>query len=377
MRAIAVLCVVLVHAALMSRAFGPSFAGRLIAHLNIGVTIFFLISGFLLYRPMVAHRGVGASAPRARDYAKRRLLRIYPAYWVVLTFLIICPGLIGVVGGNWWPMYALVHTLPVYSGRRCSQLVFTCGLAQTWSLVVEVTFYLVLPIYALALGRLTRRLSLRSWVAAELAVLTVLSALSVGLQFGVLYPAPGWISGSVAAYCFWFALGMGMAVCSVALRSGLRVPGPLAALGAHPEVLWGLALAAYVALSVWLPPDPFLFARSQQLVTHVGFGLIAAALLAPAVFATDSGGLPRRLLARGAVAWLGLVSYGIFLWHYVIALELGSPGAGGSFVVVLGGTLAISVPVAAVSYYLIERPLLRLKYRPFSTARTRSRSQTA
>jgi peptidoglycan/LPS O-acetylase OafA/YrhL len=98
-------------------------------------------------------------------------------------------------------------------------------------------------------------------------------------------------------------------------------------------------------------------------VAHVAFGIIALLLLAPAVFDARSGGLPGRLMARPVVAWLGLVSYGIFLWHYVVTLELGTNGAGAPFLVVLLGTLAISISVAALSYYVVERPLLRLKHR--------------
>ena len=79
LRAIAVLTVVLVHVAFFGEAIGPSLGGRLLAHLNIGVTIFFLISGFLLYRPFIAHRAGGPGAPAVTQYAKRRLLRIFPA----------------------------------------------------------------------------------------------------------------------------------------------------------------------------------------------------------------------------------------------------------------------------------------------------------
>jgi peptidoglycan/LPS O-acetylase OafA/YrhL len=104
MRAIAALTVVGLHTAVAGQAVSASIPGRLLAHLNIGVTIFFLISGFLLYRPFIAHRAGGPAAPRARDYAKRRILRIYPAYWVVLTVLVLVPGLTGVSGGHWFGM---------------------------------------------------------------------------------------------------------------------------------------------------------------------------------------------------------------------------------------------------------------------------------
>lgn len=364
MRALAVLAVVAVHAAVFGEALSPSVTGRLLAHLNIGVTLFFLISGFLLYRPFIAHRAGGAIAPATGDYAKRRFLRIYPAYWVAVTVLVIAPGLTGVVDGHWLPMYALVHTLPVYNGRGCTDVPLECGLAQTWSLVVEVTFYAVLPVYALAVGRLTRGLAVRRWMWTELLVLAAVSVLSVGLQFGLLDRVPGWFVYSVVGNFFWFALGMGMAVVSARFHGNGRAPRPIRAVGAHPQISWLIALAGYALLCAWLPPSPFLFVRSQLLAVHLAFGVIAALLLAPVVFGDDrSGGLPRRLLDHPLVAWLGLVSYGIFLWHYVVTLELGSGGAGASFAVVLIGALAISVPCAAASYYLVERPLLRLKYR--------------
>ena len=76
MRAIAVLSVVLVHTTVGARDL--PIVGPLLAHMNIGVTIFFLISGFLLYRPFIAHRGGGAAAPSVVQYAKRRFCASTP-----------------------------------------------------------------------------------------------------------------------------------------------------------------------------------------------------------------------------------------------------------------------------------------------------------
>lgn len=108
-------------------------------------------------------------------------------------------------------------------------------------------------------------------------------------------------------------------------------------------MLWLIALAGYAALCLWLPPRSFFLVGSQPLVAHLSFSAITALLLAPAVFGDGSGGLPRRLLAQPLVAWLGLVSYGIFLWHYVVSFELGEAGAGQPFAVVLIGALLVSV----------------------------------
>ena len=81
----------------------------------------------------------------------------------------------------------------------------------------------------------------------------------------------------------------------------------------------------------------------------------------PAVFGDSAGGAPAGIPPPPVVAWLGLISYGIFLWHYVVALRLGVPGEGWSFLPLLVATVAITVPIAAASYYLLERPLLRFK----------------
>ena len=364
MRAIAVLSVVFVHAAVTGQAVGPSFAGRLLAHLNIGVTIFFLISGFLLYRPFIAHRAGGAAPPKVREYAKRRLLRIYPAYWLVVTVLVVVPGLTGVVDGQWWIQYGLMQTLPVQGGSGCTGAGWGCGLAQTWSLVVEMTFYVALPLYVLCAARLARGRSMQSWMRAELLLLAVLAAISVALDANGVDPGVrSWVSGTLVGYVLWFALGMGLAVVSVGLEGRESQSQIHRLIVARPLVPWLAAFALYAFVSARLPPTPYITDRGQVVMAHVCFGAIAALLLLPAVFGDRGGGAPRRILANSIVAWLGLISYGIFLWHYVAAVKLGLGGAEAGFGLVLLGTLAISIPCAAASYYLVERPVLRLKYR--------------
>jgi peptidoglycan/LPS O-acetylase OafA/YrhL len=361
MRAMAALSVLGVHAALASGEFSVPGLGPVLARLNIGVTIFFLISGFLLYRPMVAWRGGQAYPPPVRQYVKRRCLRIFPAYWAILTILLIVPGLGNVDSDGAWPMYTLVHTL-VGGASGCTQRLFTCGLAQTWSLVAEMTFYAVLPVLAAAMGWLTQGLTLRRWLLVQLAVLSALAAGSLLLEFVVLAHPPALLVNTVAGYALWFALGMAMAVVSVWAAAQPEPPGCLQVLGRHPGMLWVLAGILYLGLAALLPANSFLFVRNQALEAQVGYAAVATLLLLPAVF--DAGtGWPRKLLANRVVAWLGLVSYGIFLWHYVLTLKLGPNGAKAQFVPLLAATLVLSIVLAAASYYGLERPLLRLKYR--------------
>src|SRR5215207_495297 len=148
MRAIAVLCVLLVHVSVFASA-GTVPATRALMHLNIGVTIFFLISGFLLYRPFIAHRTGGAAEPPVAQYFKRRVLRIFPAYWLALLVLTILPGTVGVSGDEWLTQFSLTQTIPFTVDPQSCALTIDCGLSQTWSLVVELTFYLTLPLWFL------------------------------------------------------------------------------------------------------------------------------------------------------------------------------------------------------------------------------------
>jgi peptidoglycan/LPS O-acetylase OafA/YrhL len=359
LRAIAVLCVVVVH--IPGADALPTLLQRLLVHLNLGVVIFFVISGFLLYRPFIAARGGGAAAPAVGDYARRRFLRIVPAYWLALTVLTVLPGVVGVAGSNPIPQYALVHTLPLFGGPTCYG--FTdCGLAQTWSLVIEVSFYAALPLYAWAAYRLTRRLSGRAWMRAELVVLTGLATASVLLHFA-FFDDSLWVGSTVIGAWLLFAFGTGLAVASVALGEGRRRPALVRATASRPGAVWLAAIVLYIALCLSLPIELGAMSRAQNVILYVGLGVVALLLVLPAVFGSELGGWPRRVLAHPLIAWLGLVSYGIFLWHLAIAREL---GAEWGWLPTLVGTLALSVAVAATSYYLVERPILRLKYHRLS-----------
>lgn len=363
LRAVAALTVLAVHVAVFAEAVNGSLGGRLLAHLNIGVTIFFLISGFLLYRPFIAWRTGGAQAPALRRYATNRALRIFPAYWLLLAVLAAIPGITG-AGGDWLLHLGLVQTLPLGEPGSCTgAAILDCGVAQTWSLAVELTFYAALPLYVLGAAGLARGGDVGRWMRSELALLGVLAAASVLFAFGISDETVprSWAGGTLLGYMAWFALGMGLAVLSVGFQ-GRPPPRVLRGLVLErPALAWTAALALYVAFALLVPPTPFLLATGDRLLGHLAFGAIAALLVLPAVFDAPAGGLPRRFLTTPVVAWLGLISYGIFLWHYVFALELGTGGAGRSFPVVLVGTLAGSIACAAASYYALERPMLRLK----------------
>jgi peptidoglycan/LPS O-acetylase OafA/YrhL len=366
LRAIAVLCVLLTHTGSLTHTNERSWFGDFTARLDIGVTIFFLISGFLIYRPFVNTRLNGAPATPLVVFFRRRFLRIFPAYWLALTLLAIAPGLPDVHSERWWVYYGLFQAYdPTW---------FDKGIGTAWSLSTEVAFYLLLPLYAWAVARFVRR-SLR----VELALIGLLATASVVARALVAHADQDAVFGQASTFpitlggtFLWFALGMTLAVTSAWLQGrGDRPPPPAVTfIERRPWVPWLLAFAFFVLVSKGIGITGSVFAQlsvAQNVGEHLLYGAVTLCLLLPAVFGDRGGGWPRRVLANRWLAMLGLISYGVFLWHLTIAIKLSGEGAAdwlpiGDFLTLTVIVAAVSIPIAALSYMVVERPLLRLKY---------------
>ena len=377
MRGIPAIAIIVGHAWFFTGGFGgftESIPNRLMVRMDGLVALFFLLSAFLLYRPMIAHRTGGPKAPRVGDYARRRFIRLYPAYWVALTGFAIFVGLSGVFSHNWWAFYSLTDFLHLQLHDVCPPSdELLCGLPQSWTLGVDMTFYVLLPFYAALTALLARGRATRTWVRWELALVAILGLLSLvlgGPPFDLR--SHDWFLFSALGHFFWFALGLGLAVISVLdWRHGL--PRAVRALAARPLLCWGAAAGLYVLTVLAYYPAPFIIAPFRGDLEYTTLNLIqgAAAILLfiPGVFANPNRGLPNRVLGHPILMWIGLISYGLLLWNVTIAVLLGNPGAGeGYWTVLIAGTIA-TLPLAALSYYLVERPLMKFKYRPLRRSR--------
>lgn len=370
-RAIAALAIIGVHLADGSGFVQRAVIGDFAARLNVGVAIFFVLSGFLLYRPFLAARILGRPAPAPGRYLRRRLLRIVPAFWFALTAM-------WLLGWIRFPEGALKHYLFAQNTSGIG-LVGGYGIPAAWTLDVEMAFYIVLPLIVALLARGPGSTTLRR----EIVVIASLGAASVLARLLILLENPGSIWAVQLPTMFaWFAGGMALAVGSVAIeRRGDRVPATLEGVSRRPALLWAGAAAAYalcvLALDVPLGFDgaPTAWTNVAQ---HVLFLVVAVLVTAPAVLiehAPADGAVqaPRAsvswLLGNPLAAWLGLISYGIFLWHQPFINQLifehqildRAPVL--PMVVLTALTLAGSILLGAFSYYVIERPFLRLKER--------------
>jgi peptidoglycan/LPS O-acetylase OafA/YrhL len=378
-RAIGALAIVLAHVA----SFGPwmttTWVGRLFNGLSVGVWIFFAVSGFLLYRPFAAARAAGRPGPSLGDFARRRVLRIVPAYWLALIVLSLWPGQPYVTGPfthDWWRYFGF---LQIYGSGYREQ-----GLVVAWSLCVEVTFYALLPLYAIGVRRLARK---AGWKLAEISPLIAIATLGLTVRGLCANGVLSWSwSPTLLGTMQFFTVGMGLAVASVALQGRPVRSSVGKLLLRRVEWSWALAFAAFVfANTVFDYFQVHGYPPWLQVTGNDALGMATALLvLFPAVFGATLGGLPRRILASRLLSWLGVVSYGIFLWHVTLLGWLIGPGysvgLGPSpssplvralpsvlsdhvLLAALVSTLVLSVTAAALSYYLVELPFLRLKER--------------
>ncbi len=364
LRGLAALAVVAFHAGTFTGLTGPGGgeAGSWVRHLNVGVSVFFVLSAFLLYRPFVVAHLTSQRPPRVGAYAARRLVRIFPAYWLALT--VSAYVLDHTYLGDAWGKFRFYALLQIYWGDTALG-----GLAQAWSLCTELSFYLFLPLWAAAVARVGGDSARRR--RAHLAGCALLWV--VGLTFRALLR-----DGDHALGYAWlpantdlFALGMLLAVVSADTEvSGVKLQGLWRTLADLPAVGWLTALCVYATV-VW-SGFPFEFLETPTAVEEVGrqllFGIIALLLIAPGALSRQVNGPVSRLLASRPLHALGVVSYGVYLWHLMVLAELdarwgpalGRPDVAGRtswWALFLAGS-AISVAVAAVSWFALERPLI-------------------
>nr|WP_158018877.1 acyltransferase [Mycobacterium basiliense] len=337
MRACAAMGVVVTHVAFQT-GHSSGAVGRLFGRFDLAVSVFFALSGFLLWRGHAAAARGLTPRPRTGRYLRSRVVRIMPAYVVaVVVILTLLPDADHASLTVWLANLTLTQ---IYV-----PLTLTGGLTQMWSLSVEVGFYMALPLFALLARRLPTRA--RVPVIATLAVLSWVWAwlpVASGAGMNPLNWPPAFFS--------WFAAGMLLAEW---IHGPIGWPHRLA----RRRILIGtVAVAAYlVAASPLAGPAGLVQGTATQFAVKTAMGAVVAfALVAPLVL--DRPDMPHRLLGTAVMVTLGRWSYGLFIWH-LAALDMVFPVIGvfpftGRMPTVLVLTLVFGFAIAAVSYALVE-----------------------
>ncbi len=349
LRGVATLLVVGTHAAFATGKLSHGYLGVMYARLEIGVPIFFVLSGFLLFRPWVRASAAGLAAPPVGAYFVRRMRRIMPAYvvTVLLAFIVFAVYSAGPNPGQSWAGLVRYLTLTqIYTDDYLITYLHQ-GLSQTWSLAVEVSFYAVLPL--LAIGLLAGHCH-GKWRPIRLLIgLAVIAAISP-VWLGVVNTTD-WLPNSAGmwlpAHLAWFIGGMTLATLqAMNVRLSTAAAMPLA-------VILFLVVCTPVAGGVAMGPVRLW----EPLTKNVLYACVATLVVAPLVI--GGGGWWERFLRSRPMTWLGEISYEVFLLHVlVMALVLGAldwPLFTGSLPMLFGSTLAITIPPAWALQRLIHR----------------------
>lgn len=370
LRAIACSGIIITHVAFQTGNDTGNLLNRVMARTDFFVPVFFALSGFLLWRRHRAQFSLRTPIHAATDGKKAGFPSHTPGWLTILGYYVKRLGRI--MPAVWVTMAAVFLVFPVareHGEPSIVQVIANFGMAQVffadglvgglthlWSLSVELSFYLVLPLIGMAIGRRRR--------AVRVTAIVAMGLVSYGWAF--LPPFTGEISAGQVnphtlppAFAAWFAVGLLAAEAeSYALQHPEKTTGVIQWIYRLRPLWWLLALAALV-VAASDGPQGLVYSTPAEFARRTVYGTVfAAALIVPYALAPRS-----RLLESAPMQALGRWSYAIFLWHMgILSLVfplLGIPLFSGDLVdtaIVLLVTFALTVPVAALSYSLVEEP---------------------
>ena len=378
LRAVGALAVFTTHATFQGGEYlRHGVVGTMFARLDVGVAIFFVLSGFLLSRPYLASAAAQAPMPRVRRYYTKRFWRITPLYFVtvVAALLLVTEN----SGAGWQRWFTTLTLTGPYVDKRLPQ-----GLTQMWSLTAEVAFYVLLPLLMWLVVRQGRFAPWRAWALVVSMVATTvvwvvfisdpLEAASTG--------TPGlWLP----AFASWFAAGIALALLHVQFQLGQlpRAAHWVVELGRQPGVCWVL-IAALFLMSATPLAGPVMFqvgTHGQILTKQFLYAAVGILMVITGIFGVN--GAYARVMSSRLLGHLGHISYGIFSIHLVMMSLVyrftDYEVFFGDTLKVWALTLVLTIAAAELLYRAVERPGVRFGHRgtPKSAATQLAATQQA
>lgn len=369
LRGFAALVVIAVHAS--GRTDFPEFGIH-----GYGPVSLFVLSGFLLYRPWSRWALGAGTRPDVRTFARRRLLRIFPAYLVVmLAFAVMFPASQPNGWDGWLRALTLTGTLAPDGLRP--------GLEQTWSLGTELTWYVALPFLGLLAGLVARRLDGRRAFWAVVGLLAL--SLPVTILWRIWVAANADTLAEKFTWNFWlpgflvcFAAGAATAHFLEGERSGLV---DLSRIRGWFDHTWLAVVLMVVAAAIGTSPlgGPVEYVPasfSERSIRFAAATTLAVLLLLACALSRSNSLLVRFMSTRPMVA-TGRWSYGMYLWHLPV-IELieddfvHRTGIGGFFLW-MGTIFLVTIPLGAATYAWVEKPAIAWSKRPRRGARRAQR----
>jgi peptidoglycan/LPS O-acetylase OafA/YrhL len=370
-RGIGMVCIIMAHlvggALAVQGVFGEGFRGAygtvpgiLFSGLQLGLPMFFVLSGYLISRPWVRAYVLGRPIPTLPRYVRARVFRIVPVFWLVGVFMFIQYG---------WHGASLLDVTRIFGFAQIyhEQTSASLFIGQAWSIDVEVAFYVLVPVSAWLVTVATRNVAARTGrdlaqrqraaiVVGLVAAATLVSAYIRGTNVSNLWDE------SLPATFYYFAPGVALAALELELtgpvaRARLRRLAPIFGLTATAIAL-GLAYAESHDVNA-------LIKARGALAVAVGSGLALGALLARQLGRGDSP----RWLDNPVTRWLGARSYPSYLLQSATiasaVLIVGRVGGGPwvQLLVMAAFVLPLTVALGGVVHVTIERPLLQYGHR--------------
>ena len=313
---------------------------------RVAFVMFFVLSGYLLYRAFARAALREGEPVNVRSYLVRRAARIVPAYYVAILGTLALLWAAGDVPGRRLVDAAQVPLFFVFGQNYSPDTLLKLN-AATWTLAVEVAFYLMLPVIGwLALRRCRGSVGRQALLLGGLAV--------AGLAWNALDYAAGWgpvASHSPPSFLPYFACGMLVALLVESRRARNAAP-----LGRGVSVALASGAVAVLLLNGWWHANFANDIVAMEVLADVGAALAFAAIIAALVLGTGTG---LHWMGSRPLAWVGEITYGFYLWHIpliVCARGLGILPSG----IVLGlVVLPVAIAFGAASWYWIERPIMR------------------
>jgi peptidoglycan/LPS O-acetylase OafA/YrhL len=340
-RAVAALLVMATHAAYTTGKYTHGYVGLVYSRMEIGVPIFFVLSGFLLFGPWVKAAATGDPPPSVRRYSWHRVRRIMPAYAVTVlaAYLLYHFRTAGPNPGHTWEgLFRNLTLTQIYTDNYLYSFLHQ-GLTQMWSLAVEIAFYVALPLLVyLLLVVLCRRRWRPGLLMTGLCGLALITP-----AWLVLVHTTDWLPDGaklwLPTYLAWFIGGMLLAALQ---PTGVR---------AYALVCIPLAVVCYFIVSTPIAGAPTTSpSELREALAKAGFyAAIAALMVAP--LALGDRGHYARFLATRPMVFLGEISYEIFLIHLltmelVMVEILRYPIYTGSMGILFAVTFVVTMPLA-------------------------------